>query len=185
MTRSVSPTIAQSILWIDHAADIWNDLRSRFAQCDIFRIADLQDELHSLHQGDLTVSDYYTRLKIIWDELLNLRPPPVCSCKTRCSCGAFAKLNKYQQQDYVIRFLKGLNDRFSTVKSQIMILDPLPPIHRVFSLVSQQEREMGVLPGSTDAAVMLAKTEDHHPFRSLSMLFTGNIAPSVVNHVIP
>ncbi|MCH94998.1 retrovirus-related pol polyprotein from transposon TNT 1-94, partial [Trifolium medium] len=48
----------------------------------------------------------------------------------------------YREQDFVIRFLKGLNERFSHSKSQIMMMNPLPDIDRAFSLVIQQEREM-------------------------------------------
>ena len=42
----------------------------------------------------------------------------------------------------MIRFLKGLNDRFSHSKSQIMMMTPLPDIDKAFSLVIQQEREL-------------------------------------------
>ena len=36
-------------------------------------------------------------------------------------------------------FLKGLDDHFSVVRSQILLMDPLPSINRVFSMVAQQE----------------------------------------------
>ncbi|KAK4282894.1 hypothetical protein QN277_014219 [Acacia crassicarpa] len=45
LTRSLSPTIAQSVLWIDKACDVWSDLRDRFSQNDVFRLADLQEEI--------------------------------------------------------------------------------------------------------------------------------------------
>ena len=48
----MSPIIAQSILWMDKACEIWIDLRDRFAQSDIFRVAELQDEIYSFRQGD-------------------------------------------------------------------------------------------------------------------------------------
>ncbi|KAK4276818.1 hypothetical protein QN277_014924 [Acacia crassicarpa] len=70
LTRSLSPTIAQSILWIDKASEVWEDLRARFSQNDVFRLADLQEDIQNLKQGDLSVSDYFTKLKILWDELL-------------------------------------------------------------------------------------------------------------------
>jgi hypothetical protein len=42
---------------------------------------------------------------------------------------------------YIIRFLTGLNDSFAMVKSQILLLDPLPPMNKVFSMVLQHERQ--------------------------------------------
>lgn len=41
------------------------------------------------------------------------------------------------KDDNVIRFLKGLNDQFATMKSQIMLMEPLPSINKAFSLVVQ------------------------------------------------
>jgi hypothetical protein len=47
------------------------------------------------------------------------------------------------QHDLVhkIRFLTGLNDSFDMVRSQILLMDPLPPINKVFSMVIQYERK--------------------------------------------
>ncbi|KAK4265428.1 hypothetical protein QN277_026483 [Acacia crassicarpa] len=136
IARSLSPTIAQSILWLDKAYDIWNNLKAGFAVSDVFRVAELQDEIYASRQGDLLISEYYTKLKIFWDEYMILRPITRCSCNFICPC------TTYLDNDYTLRFLKGLNDRFASVKSQIMQLEPLPSVHKVFSLLLQQEREM-------------------------------------------
>jgi len=130
LLNSLSPPIAQSVIFLDRAADIWTDLRERFSQSDLLRIAELQEEIYSLRQGSRSVTDYFTALKSIWEQLDNLRPYTNCTCS--------AKL--YHQQDFVIRFLKGLEEHFSIVRSQILLMDPLPPVNRVFSMIIQQER---------------------------------------------
>ncbi|XP_052477253.1 uncharacterized protein LOC128032616 [Gossypium raimondii] len=132
------------ILGIDLSSDIWVDLRERFSQGDLCRISDLQKEIYAFKQDDKTVTDYFTELKILWDELLQFRPLPSCSCPTPCSCGAVATARSYHNQDYVIRFLKGLNDSFSAVRSQILLMDPLPSINKAFSKVIQQERQFTI-----------------------------------------
>ena len=38
-------------------------------------------------------------------------------------------------------FFMSLNDSFSQVRGQLLLLDPIPPINKVFSLVSQEERQ--------------------------------------------
>ena len=111
-------------------------------QGDLFRIADLQDEISALKQGESSVTHFFTALKILWDELEVLRPSPVCSCDPVCSCGAFINLKQHRDADRIIRFLKGLNETYATVRSHIMLMDPLPSINRVFSLVIQQERQI-------------------------------------------
>ena len=37
-------------------------------------------------------------------------------------------------------FLTGLNDSFTHIRSQLLLLDPIPPINKVFSLISQEKR---------------------------------------------
>ena len=105
--NSVSQSIAQSVIYFDYAADIWNDLRKRFSQGDLLRIAELQEEIYALKQGSQNVTDYFTNLKTVWEELDNYRPLSFCNCPART----------YHQQDFIIRFLKGLYERFSVVRS--------------------------------------------------------------------
>ncbi|XP_037493376.1 uncharacterized protein LOC119370086 [Jatropha curcas] len=102
ITKLLSPSIAQSVLWIDIAADVWNDLQDRFSQA--------------------------------------------------CNCGAILTFKSYMQADYVVRFLKGLNENFSNVKTQIILIEPLPSINKVFSLVIQQEWQIA---GSVEPKVLV------------------------------
>lgn len=135
ITRALSPSIAQSIIWIDKKVDAWNDLKDKFYQGDIVRIFDLQEEIFAFKHGELSIIEYFTPLKILWDELINFRPIPSSSCTTPCSYGALESVRTYVKNDYVIKFLKRLNDQFSNVKSQIMMMVPLPNVNKVFSLV--------------------------------------------------
>ncbi|MCI85505.1 flavonol sulfotransferase-like protein, partial [Trifolium medium] len=48
--NSVSELIAQSIVFMENAIDVWNDLKERFSQADLIRIVELQQELHALKQ---------------------------------------------------------------------------------------------------------------------------------------
>lgn len=81
-------------------------------------------------------------MKVLWDELENYLPIPIFSCAISCTCGVIASVKTYREHDYVIRFLKGLNDKFTHSRSQIMMMNPFPNIDKAFSLVIQQEREL-------------------------------------------
>nr|DAD20745.1 TPA_asm: hypothetical protein HUJ06_022208 [Nelumbo nucifera] len=135
------PTYPAYILWLDNTVDIWKDLHDRFSQGDAIRISELQEEIYNFRQNSLSVTDYHTQLKILWDEYVTLRPVLVCTCEPQCSCQALKDVKKAYQNDYSIRFLKGLNDNFATVRSQIFLMDPLPNINKLFSLVLQHERQ--------------------------------------------
>jgi len=143
LSNYVDPEISQSILWMDTALEIWNELKERFYQVDIFRISDLQEEIYSQKQGESSISSHYTKMKKLWQELDNFRPIPTSNCVDDCK--AIAKMHEYKDSDQVIRFIKGLNEQFSAVRSQIMLMDPLPSIGKVYSLLVQQEREAYLL----------------------------------------
>ena len=53
LLNSLSPSIAQSVIFFEHAIDIWNDLRERFSQGDLLRVAELQEEIYALKQASL------------------------------------------------------------------------------------------------------------------------------------
>ena len=86
-----------------------------------------------MKQGNLTIINYCTQLKGLWSELENFRPYMQCACRVQCSCKA------YRDQDCSMRSLKGLNDQYSRVRSQILLMYPFPSINPVFALVVQQE----------------------------------------------
>nr|KYP73018.1 hypothetical protein KK1_005625 [Cajanus cajan] len=115
LTRSMSPPIKQSIMWMDTASEIWKDLHDRFSHFDKFHIADLQDQIQNCRQGNSSISEYYTRLKILWKELEMYRCVLLCTCSKICSCGLILKLKKEREDDCVIRFLRGLNDEYAQV----------------------------------------------------------------------
>ena len=64
----------------------------------------------------------------MWGELEIFKPIVPFLCGLQCMCRV------YRKQDCVMCFLKGLNNQFSSVRSQILLMDPLPPINNVFCL---------------------------------------------------
>lgn len=67
-------------------------------------------------------------------------------------------MNSSKNSEYVIYFLKELNDNFDIVKTQILLLDPLPQINRVFALVTQQERKITNLNATNSPSLSAANT---------------------------
>ena len=135
----VSSNIKQSILWMDKAEEIWNYLKERFFQGDLLRISNLQMEAASMKQGESIVTEYFTKLRTVWDKLENFRPDPPCTCKTGCSCKVFTILNQRKVQDRAMQFLRGLNDQYGNIRSYVLLMDPTPPNSKIFSYVVQQE----------------------------------------------
>nr|GLL38011.1 uncharacterized protein LOC109150247 [Ipomoea trifida] len=67
IVRSLSPTIGQSVLWIDTAYGIWRDLKRRFSKQDLFRIAEIKCEIYQTKQAacfDLLHMDIWGPYKV-------------------------------------------------------------------------------------------------------------------------
>ncbi|WVZ03264.1 hypothetical protein V8G54_024070 [Vigna mungo] len=69
-----------------------------------------------------SVADFYTNLKSLWEELDNYRT------LTPCSCSA----HTYRSQDFIIHFLKGLDDHFAMDNPSSSSREINPVINVVF-----------------------------------------------------
>ena len=103
----------------------------------------------------MTVTNYFTQLKILSDEFDLFRLLPTCSCASKCTCNALVNVSKYKAQDQIIKFLRGLNDNYLTVRTQILLMDHLPSLNIACSLVTQQERQ--IFGGQSKAMIATSK----------------------------
>lgn len=98
ITPTLAPNISQSIIGMDNARDLWLNLQERFTKGNHFHMSDLLQELHSMRQGERSISTYFTDMKIIWDELDFLRPTPTCSCTIPYSCTLNYAVTPYKEK---------------------------------------------------------------------------------------
>jgi hypothetical protein len=158
--NSVNDSIAQSIVFMENALDVWNDLKERFAQGDLVCVSEIQQEIYALHQGSRSVTEFYSVLKVLWEELEIYMPIPSCTCRNRCSCDVMRVARNNHHMLHAMRFLTGLNDVFAVVRSQILLIDPLPPMNKIFSMVLQHERQCGLsISVSEDSKALINATD--------------------------
>lgn len=60
--NSVTPPIAQTIVFLENAIDVWKDLKEQFSKVDRIRVANLRSEINNLKQGSKSVLDYFTEM---------------------------------------------------------------------------------------------------------------------------
>ena len=51
------------------------------------------------------------------------------------------KISNFQHQDSIMQFRNGLNGSYSQVRTQILMMEPIPLIDKAFTLVIQEERQ--------------------------------------------
>ncbi|KAG6621237.1 hypothetical protein I3842_Q027100, partial [Carya illinoinensis] len=116
------------------------------------------DLQHSFSQQNHdSVSTYYGKLKTLWNELSIYDPILTCNCGST----------------------KTLLDRY--VHDRLMLLDPLPPVTKVFSLIHQQEKQhqlISTIPSPDSIALAIKKpyppTTTSHP--------SGNAKAPICSH---
>ncbi|CAI9786368.1 unnamed protein product [Fraxinus pennsylvanica] len=113
-------------MYNDSTREIWIELRDRYNQGNSTRVYELKKLIASISQENGSISSYFNRFKGLWEELDNYRPDINSTC--------------YKQEDHVMQFLMGLDDPFSAVRSQMLLMDPLPSLNKVFALILQDER---------------------------------------------
>ena len=96
--NSVSPKLQVSIIYRETALEIWNDLRDTFCHKNGPKTFNLQKQISELHQGEVSVTDYFTQLKVLWDQLQSFNPFPLCTCG-KCQCNVNQRLTELQAKE--------------------------------------------------------------------------------------
>ncbi|KAL2230502.1 UNVERIFIED_CONTAM: hypothetical protein Sindi_1644600 [Sesamum indicum] len=102
--NSISREIVESFMYTNSARELWVELENRFEQSNGPLEYRLKKELGALTQGSLTLSNYFGKLKKLWDELACITYTP------KCTCGAAKETSEIEEHDQTIQFLMGLND---------------------------------------------------------------------------
>ncbi|XP_074289882.1 uncharacterized protein LOC141615413 [Silene latifolia] len=92
-------------------------------------------------QGDNeTITEYYGRLKKLWDELDKFDRQPICTCGG-CKCDLNKQLDNKRDEDKLHDFLFGIHSSYSTAASTLLLQQPLPSLNSAYSTLLIQEEE--------------------------------------------
>ncbi|XP_056685295.1 uncharacterized protein [Spinacia oleracea] len=128
---SMNNDLADDFGYIYNAVDLWKELNERFGQSNGPLIYQLKKEIDNLNQENMTIVTYYGKLKKLWDEMQSLRAFPAC-------------VAEFEEEDKMMKFLLGLNGGFEGTVTNVLSMDPLPSINKVFSITQQIEKQKEV-----------------------------------------
>ncbi|XP_011101952.1 uncharacterized protein LOC105179988 [Sesamum indicum] len=155
--NSISKHIAKAFSYAKSARSLWLQLEARFGQTNGPMIYNLQHEIASISQENMDVVSYFTKITMLWDELECVDPTPECTCASQWTVS-----NKIASTQ-LMQFLMGLNDSFSAIRNQILVMDPLPSVDRAYSLVlrveSQRQSSINIEELNNNAAMMIRGAE--------------------------
>ncbi|XP_056694809.1 uncharacterized protein [Spinacia oleracea] len=166
---SMNHDLADDFGYIDTAVELWRELTERFGQSNGPLIYQLKKEIENLTQQNMTIVSYYGKLKKLWDEMQNLRAFPTCSCGAllQCSCNFMKKVAEFEEEDKMMKFLLGLNGGFENTVTNVLSMDPLPSINRVFSITQQIEKQKEVCHAAVESNAMNSSAMAAQAYRSV------------------
>ncbi|XP_072054469.1 uncharacterized protein [Arachis hypogaea] len=129
-----------TVAYAENAKTLWKDIKERFSVVNGPRIQQLKADLTRCKKEGASMTAYYGKLKILWDELANCDQIPKCTCGG-CKCSIGSQLEKRREEEKVHQLLMGLDDvSYATVRSSILATDLLPSLNRVYAMLIQEER---------------------------------------------
>ena len=175
--NSLIKEVSDSVEYVSNSAELWKELEDRYDQTNGAKLYQIQKEINDLTQGVLDITVYYTRMKKLWEELNTLNVKNHCSCV--CVCGAKDSIFKAEQDRRLIHFLMGLNEVYTVIRGNILMMNPLPSMGQAFSLLIQEEKQREFKPVgrmSTDSVSLNVKAVDNkgHGGRPFRTNFQGN-----------
>lgn len=144
--NSLTKEIVDSVGYVQNFAELWKELEDRYGQKHGGKLYQIQQEINDLSHGSLDIIVFYTKLKNLWEELNTLNTKAQCTCS--CTCGAKEIFYKCEQDRRIVQFRMGLNEIYTLIRGSILMMNPLPAMEQVFSLLVQDERQRETNPSN-------------------------------------
>lgn len=146
LINSIDKLIAESFIFTPLARELCLQIKKRYGHSTAPQLYDFHKTSMFTNQNDDFIAEYYNKLKKIWDQLQVLEPIHDCSCGalTKCSCYFLKKIVKGDQLKKLIQLVDGLNKSYDRAKINILSMDPLPTVNRVYHMIQQIERHNSV-----------------------------------------
>ncbi|RVW51120.1 hypothetical protein CK203_078125 [Vitis vinifera] len=140
LINSMKPSIGKTYMFLLTAKDVWDAIRETYSDAEnASQIFEIKTRLWQMKQGDREVTEYYTEMLGLWQEL-------DLSCKEEWECtGDSVRFKKKMENERVFEFLAGLNRELDDVRSRVLSRRPLPSIREVFSEVRREESRRRVM----------------------------------------
>lgn len=137
--NTVSEEIGNHLTYVNTAYSLLNKLFEHYSQLDGHRIYQIENQIVELKQLNCTIEVYYHKLKGLWDELDAIEAPYACTCKCVCTNGK--ENGEREQRKRLVQFLMGLNECYTNIRGQILLMQPLPAVEKAYSMLRHEEKQ--------------------------------------------
>lgn len=93
--------------------------------------------------GSSNIASYFTRIKKLWSVMAYSISYP------DCMCGCKEAFKRLEEEQKVHQLLMGLNETYTRVMRNILLMQPLPDIDSVYTMLFEDESQAEVQPSSS------------------------------------
>ncbi|XP_049358902.1 uncharacterized protein LOC125823596 [Solanum verrucosum] len=131
IASTVTSELLPGIIYASNAKRVWEDFKERVLT--------------------LYVTSYYSKLRDLWAELDVMIPSPCCNFED--STAYMGHLRSHR----LLQFLMGLNESFSSIRSNIVAQKPVVTVNEAYAVAAQEsQRALGVSERTRDYLTLLA-----------------------------
>ncbi|KAL2923749.1 Retrovirus-related Pol polyprotein from transposon RE2, partial [Bienertia sinuspersici] len=147
--HSVTDSIKKSIMFMTSAKQMWDHLEKRFSITDGAKKYSLNKQIYDTRQQGRLVSEYYTDMKALWEELESLNMLPALSETNQEITTYVNAIQKQQEEQKLFQFLSGLDEGNGAQRSQILLMNPLPSVDETCNMIQQEESQREIFKHET------------------------------------
>ena len=155
--------LVPQVMYFETAADIWKDLEDQFGYTSFAKLFSLEKQLGDINQGNSSVIEFYSKIKVLWDELNIVDPLVTCICQL-CTCNVTKRAFQQQQNRRLIHFMMKLSEQFATIRGNILMMPEMPPITQAYRLFAQEETHKQLTQAQSDHHESIAFAASHHKY---------------------
>ncbi|XP_071714833.1 uncharacterized protein [Rutidosis leptorrhynchoides] len=136
---------------------LMNSLEKRFALSNGSRKYKLHKETYSCEQQGVAISEFYTKMMCIWEEIDSMSGLPRVTGTTPEIVNFLNAVNRQKEEQHLFQFLNGLDEHFSALRSQLLMMNPLPSVEIACSMLQQEESQREIF-SSADSTALYSNT---------------------------
>lgn len=142
--QNVSEGIKKSVMYSNSAEVIWRQLETRFKVTSGAIKYQLNKQVYELKQNGKSVTEYFTEMCTLWEELDNLNELPAITTWSSEIKAYVDAMKQMQAEQRLFQFLNGLDEIYGPQRSNLLMRSPLPTTEEACCVIQQEEyqREM-------------------------------------------
>ncbi|GKC65058.1 cysteine-rich receptor-like protein kinase 8 [Tanacetum coccineum] len=135
--NTIVEKIRNTLNFINSVNKLWLELQKHYAQIDGHRIFQLTNDI----------------------------APYTCTCV--CNCENVIENGKRDQRKRLVQFLMGLDESYSNIRGQILLMQPLPSVVKAYNMVKQEEKQReGLLPKPATSSTFSIHSNNQRPYHT-------------------